>query len=307
MPSRTTATCCCATWRLPAPEHRSPAAGAGRRTPGGSVTDRPATVDNGAAASPGPTRPRDGAAATARGRLGRGALGSGGVGLGRRALGQEGDLPGEIGHVLETLVDGGEADRRHGIELLQAFENRTTQALARDLAAGRSPDLVLHGRDQRLDLAGPDLASLDRRPDPGHDLLPVEGLTRTRPFDHDQRRRLEPLEGGKTVPALEALAPPSDRGTVLRLSGVDDLGVDVAAGGAPHGRETIGRGEGIDPPTGAGRAAQPRSMTSRSPACRASPPLAARSRSTIGRGSSPGPPRRRSTRTCRPAAPRRPR
>src|SRR5215210_5925863 len=163
------------------------------------------------------------------------------------------DLALEVGDVLEALVDGREPQVRDGVDRLQALEHRETDAFARDLRPGGA-HLLLDLAGQRRHRALGDRATGHRVCDAGRELDPLERLLDARPLHDDQRELLEPLVGGETTPARDALAPPADGRAFVRRTRVDHLVVGRLAVRATHGATVppadSGTGHGARPVSG---------------------------------------------------------
>ena len=86
------------------------------------------------------------------------------------------ELAGEVGRIVELLVDRREAHRRDLVELAQALEDGEADRLARDLAA-LEPAVVLD-RDASASATARDRAVLGRGAEAGDDLVAVERLAK---------------------------------------------------------------------------------------------------------------------------------
>src|SRR5439155_8011319 len=141
---------------------------------------------------------------------------------------------------LEALVDAGEPEVGHVVELAQSLEHGDADALAVDLAAVDPHQLFDLGAD-RLEHEVVDRAVLRSGPHAVDQLGPAERLPLPRALDDDDRHLLDPLEGGEPPAAAEALAPPPDGAAVLGQAGSDHLVPEAGADRAAHAPHATGR------------------------------------------------------------------
>src|SRR5438132_12352277 len=134
----------------------------------------------------------------------------------------------------ERPVDGGEANVRHLVQAAQLVHHQLADFTRGnlDLAAGSELGLdLVHDAFHR---AGRDLALGGGLHQAGEQLLAVEVVAAAVLLDDVGRHRLDPLVGGETIGALQALAPAADRLARIGVPGVDHLEVDVTTIGALH-------------------------------------------------------------------------
>src|SRR5256884_5436000 len=135
--------------------------------------------------------------------------------------------------VLETRVDDLEAEIREGVALGKALEHHLADPSRGNLRGAALFDASLQVVDESIDvLAGerPRRSLADR----ARELASVELLAAAVALQDLDPGGLASLEGGEPLLAAIADAASADGVAVIGLAGVDDAGVQVAAGGALH-------------------------------------------------------------------------
>src|SRR5205823_1276767 len=155
-------------------------------------------------------------------------------------LQQESELSLEVGQLLEVLVDAGEAQVGHVIELPEAAEH-----LDADLLGGDhwplAPKLLLDPGGELRDLFPAHRAVLDRLGHARLDLGPVERLLLPVTLDDREAGHLDALERRVPAAAGQALTAAPDRRTGVRGPRVDDLVLEVAAPWTSHRDRSRGK------------------------------------------------------------------
>lgn len=158
---------------------------------------------------------------------------SGGASFGFGGLAELDDGPFEVGGGLEALVDGGESEVRDRVERPEPLEDAEPEAVASDLGAA-GPGFFFDLGDEGFDGLGPDRAAGHGPVDSAEELRAFEGLPLARALNDHEGELDDPLLGGESAPAGEALSAAADRDAVLAGSGVDDLVVVREAERAAH-------------------------------------------------------------------------
>ena len=148
---------------------------------------------------------------------------------------QGGDLDLEVLGGLELLVDRGEAEVGHLVELAQRREDGHADLVRGELGLAGAAQRVLDVLAEAGQVVLGERAALAGLADAGDRLVAVERLGRPGALHHGE---LHQLEGGEPLLALDADPAAADRAAVLGDPGVEDLGVGVAAERAVHPRSS---------------------------------------------------------------------
>src|SRR5579859_7588216 len=144
------------------------------------------------------------------------------------------DLALDLLQVHELSVHRREADVRDLVEVAQAVHDHLADLAARDLHPARPAQLRLDVVDDGPQPLRRDVALLGRLLQAVEQLLRVEVLAAAVLLGDEERHRLDALVRRESLPALQALTPPSNRLPHLGVARVDDLQVVMAAVRAAH-------------------------------------------------------------------------
>ena len=144
----------------------------------------------------------------------------------------------EVGNVLETAVDGGEADVGDLVERVELLHDHLADLPRGDLAFAESQHACDDAIDRLVDELGRHRALVQRAPEAFAHLRDVE--IRPCPVGlHDLRQtQLDGLVGCESLLAARATAAAANRATGLRDARVDDLSVRAGAERALHRRQS---------------------------------------------------------------------
>src|SRR5215813_7998299 len=140
----------------------------------------------------------------------------------------------ELGDVLKFQVDGGEADIGDLIKVFQAAHDHLADFRCRAFALRRSLHEGFDCIDYSFELGGRDGAFLAGAKQSRHDFVAVERFAPAIFLDDHVWDFVDPLVGGESPLAFQALAAAAYRIALPRFAGIDDPIFDVSAEWALH-------------------------------------------------------------------------
>src|SRR5215469_10502705 len=140
----------------------------------------------------------------------------------------------EFAYVLEIAVDGGKADARDFVDLLQSLHDHLSDLGSRSLAVRRIDHVLLNVVHDLLHGAHGNRTLLAGAQKPGEDLLTLKLFPTPVFLDHHVGNLVDALVGGEALFALQALAPAADGSAFPVLARVHDFVIFEAAKRAFH-------------------------------------------------------------------------